>query len=168
LLFRIFHAFVGGKAIDLPFVPGARAVLLFLTVVLNIWLCARLYFRDIHAQPSHVYDIARKYVVKNHVIYGIQVCHLFFCTTQLVTAILNSAAGDSTRGRTIRIMGGKHISIDWMVSLSKVLYDVKWLLFMTTLSALGLKVTEIMYAFCIMDVIPQVRHIHYPTLPFPH
>ena len=151
----MFHGFVGGKAIDIPFLPGTRALLLFLTVLLNVWLCVRLYFRDHKDQSSHVYDVTRDYVEKHDVIYVIKIFHLALCTSLLFTGALNSSAADSTGGLTVRLFGNKTFSVDWMVSLSKVIYDVKWLLFMTVLSAVGLFATDIAYAFCIMDVIPQ-------------
>lgn len=155
-IFRMFHGFVGGKAIDIPFLPGPRAILLFLTVVLNVWLCARLYFQDNKGSTSPIYTHTKNYVEKHQVIYVIQIFHLALCISLLFTAALNSAAGDATRGLTIKWIHGKSFSVDWIVSLAKVIYDVKWLLFMTTLSAVGLWATDIVYAFCIMDVIPQV------------
>lgn len=48
------------------------------------------------------------------------------------------------------------LSLDWLVRSLIVLYDVRWLLLLSLLSALGMAVSEIAYAFCVVDVIPQV------------
>lgn len=46
LCLRVFHGLVGGKtAVNMSLLPGPRAILLVLTLLLNIWLCTRLYFQ---------------------------------------------------------------------------------------------------------------------------
>jgi hypothetical protein len=53
------------------------------------------------------------------------------------------------------------VSLDYPVRLLTVLWDVRWLVLLSCMSGLGLWVSEIAYAFCVVDVIPQV-----PTRPF--
>lgn len=46
-LHRVFHGFLGGKASAyMPSIlPSPRAILFLLTLLLNAWLCTRLYFQ---------------------------------------------------------------------------------------------------------------------------
>lgn len=55
------------------------------------------------------------------------------------------------RGHRLKLLGGRRaVSFDWLVSLVIVLNDVRWLLVMSVLSSVGLWVTEVTYAFCVV------------------
>jgi hypothetical protein len=154
-VFWVFHGFLGGKSVDIPFMPGPRAVLLMLTIVLNIWLCAQLYFDDMPSSNTRIYDMVSRWTARNQVLYVLEILHLGLALSILVTAALNSGAADAVKGRGIRL-GPVWISLDAIVRLVLVLYDVRWLLMLTVLSGLGCFVSLIAYAFCVVDVIPQV------------
>lgn len=55
------------------------------------------------------------------------------------------------RGHRLKLLGARRaVSFDWLVSLVIVLNDVRWLLVMSVLSSVGLWVTEVAYAFCVV------------------
>lgn len=56
----------------------------------------------------------------------------------------------------VRVLG-RDVSLDYPVRLLTVLWDVRWLVLLSCMSGLGLWVSEIAYAFCVVDVIPQVK-----------
>lgn len=49
------------------------------------------------------------------------------------------------------------LSFAWLVRLVVVLLDCQWLFLVAAMSGVGLFISEIAYAFCVLDVIPQVR-----------
>jgi hypothetical protein len=151
---RVFHGFVGGKSVDSRLLPGPRGVLLLITLMLNIWLSARLYYKD-SPPPSPIWLDVLEWRRTPNVVFGLKIMHSL-CASLLFTAALNSSAADASRGHHVTILGHS-VSLDWLVTVVFVLNDVRWLVAMSVLSCVGLFLTEIAYAFCVMDVVPQVR-----------
>ncbi len=87
------------------------------------------------------------------IIYAVKIAHLALCLSLLFTAALNSGAGDAVRGHQLKLPGAQQraVSFDWLVSLVIVLNDVRWLLCMSVLSSVGLWITEVAYAFCVVS-----------------
>jgi len=157
-IFNVFHGFVGGKSVDSRWVPNPRAILLVLTLLLNMWLCTRLYYRDMPDEPSAIWRAFLSWRTTPTLVWGVKYCHLALCLSLLFTAALNSGAGDGVRGHAMHLPGGRKVmSFDWLLRLYVVLNDVRWLLIMSVLSGVGLWVTEKAYPFCVVDVIPQIR-----------
>lgn len=88
---------------------------------------------------------------KHRITHFVKVAHLALCVSLLFTAALNSGAGDAVRGHRLHLLGARRsVSFDWLVSLIIVLNDVRWLLCMSVLSSVGLWLTEVAYAFCVV------------------
>lgn len=48
---------MGGKSLgDSRFLPSPRAILLCLTLLLNMWLCTRLYYKDNASESSPIWS----------------------------------------------------------------------------------------------------------------
>ena len=157
-VFSIFHGFVGGKSVDSRWLPSPRAILLVLTLLLNVYLCTRLYYQDMPDAPSPIWASFMAWRSTPNLIKAVKICHFGLCLSLLFTAGLNSGAGDAVRGHAVCLPGGRHVlSYDWLLRLYVILRDVRWLLLMSVLSAVGLWTWEIAYAFCVVDVIPQIR-----------
>lgn len=100
----------------------------------------------------------------HRLIWSLKVAHLALCTSLLFTAALNSGAGDAVRGHRLRLFGlQRTVSFDWLVSLVIVLNDVRWLLCMSVLSSVGLWLTEVAYAFCVVSALPDACHTMHIT-----
>ncbi len=55
-VFSVFHGFVGGKSLGHSrLLPSPRGILLCLTLLLNMWLCTRLYYKDNADESSPVW-----------------------------------------------------------------------------------------------------------------
>lgn len=128
-----------------------------MTLLINIWLCADLYYSDNPDKISYVWLKFTSWRNTGNVIQGIRIVHLALCISLLFTAALNSGAGDAIRGHHLTICKRK-ISFDWFIGLVIVLNDVRWLLIMSLLSCIGMWVSPLAYPFCVVDVIPQVSY----------
>jgi hypothetical protein len=163
--FWVLHPLVGGKGLDIPFMPNQRVLLFFLTLVLTAWTA----YEDYRAQLPWVTDASPigwvfDWSMEDRVFNILQAVHLGLTLSTTASYLLNSTAADILEplAPPVWLEDVKWVPqclaiADKFRAIGAILLDATWLVLMSVFSLLAFLSAPILYLICLLDLIPQVR-----------